>query len=178
MIKINLLPGKPKRKAAFKYDLYVCIAVTVINGLILGGLYYNNIREIDNYQNMIVKVKQEKASLEPIYAEYLNLEKGKKDLERRISAIGGLKEGRALAARTLYDLTAVARESLWLKSFRKTQNRFELEGRSLENESISSFIESLSRIPYMTNVELKNVEDVTDEGITVKKFLIHGNIGL
>ena len=177
MIKINLLPRKPK-KGTLKYKVIISILVTLINGLALGGLFYSNTRQIENYKVMTASVKREKANLEPIYAEYLNLEKGKKDTERRIKAIGNLKEGRALAARTLYDLTAVVRESLWLKSFRKTQNRFELEGRSLENESISSFMESLSRIPYMTNVELKNVEDVTDEGIVVKKFLIQGNIGL
>jgi Tfp pilus assembly protein PilN len=177
MIKINLLPGRPKKRV-LKYHIYLCILVTLINALILGGLYYNNTYQIERYTGKIVAAKKEKASLEPVYAEYLNLERGKKDTERKIKAIGGLKEGRALAARTLYDLTTVVRENLWLKSFKKTQKRFELEGRSLENESISSFVESLGNIPYMTDVELKNVEDVTDEGIVVKKFVIQGNMGL
>jgi Tfp pilus assembly protein PilN len=177
MIKINLLPGKPKRTVQ-KYDIYVCILITLINALILGGLYYHNTRQIEQYKGMIVSAKKDIARLDRIYAEYLNLEKGKKETEKRIAAIGGLKEGRALAARTLYDLTGVVKENLWLKSFRKTQNRFELEGRSLENESISSFMESLAGIPYLTNVELKAVEDVTDEGIVVKKFVVQGAIGL
>lgn len=177
MIKINLLPGKPK-KSVLKYDVYLCVLVTFLNALILGGLYYGNTRQIEHYKGMITTAKKDIASLDRVYAEYLALEKGKKATEARIKAIGGLKEGRALAARTLYDLTTVVRENLWLKSFRKTQNRFEMEGRSLENESISSFMESLIKIPYMTNVELKNVEDVADEGIVVKKFLIQGNIGL
>jgi Tfp pilus assembly protein PilN len=177
MIKINLLPGRPAGRA-IKYDITLCILVTVINALILGGLYYSNTRQIEQYKRMVVTVKKDRANLDPIYTEYLSLERGKKDTERKINAIGGLKEGRALAARTLYDLTTVVRESLWLKSFRKSKDRFELEGRSLENESISSFIESLSGIPYMKDVELKNVEDVTDEGIVVKKFVIQGSIGL
>ncbi len=177
MIKINLLPRKPKR-AVRKYDIYVYVLVTLINGLVLGSLYYNNSRNIEQYKNMIGATKREIASLDPIYAEYVKLEKGRKETEKRINVIGSLKEGRALAARALYDLTAVVRENLWLKSFRKTQNRFELEGRSLENESISSFMESLARIPYLSSVELKNVEDVKDEGVTVKKFVVQGNIGL
>lgn len=177
MIKINLLPKKPRRAIA-KYDLYVCILVTLIVVAILGGFYFTNAAHISKYKSMIASAKQEKAALEPIFGEFLRLEKEKKEIEVRIKGIGALKEGRALAARTLFDLTSVVRESLWLKTFRKSQNNFEIEGRSLENESISSFIESLSNIPYMTNVELKNVEDVNEEGVVIKRFIIQGNIGL
>jgi len=177
MIKINLLPKKPKRAIA-KYDLYLCILVTLINVAILAAFYFTNVTHISNYKSSIVTAQREKASLEPVFGEFMRLEKEKKEIETRIRGIGALKEGRALAARTLFDLTSVVRESLWLKTFKKSQNSFELEGRSLENESISSFIESLSNIPYMTNVELKNVEDVNEEGIAIKKFTIQGNIGL
>ena len=177
MIKINLLPKKPKRAIA-KYDLYLCILVTLVNVAILGGFYFTNVTHISSYRNMIASTQKEKAALEPVFGEFMRLEKEKKEIETRIRGIGALKEGRALAARTLFDLTSVVRESLWLKTLKKSQNTFELEGRSLENESISSFIESLSNIPYMTNVELKNIEDVSEEGIVIKKFVIQGNIGL
>ncbi len=177
MIKINLLPKKPKRAIA-KYDLYVCTLVTLVVIVILAVLYFTNVSQIGNYKGMIATAQKEKAALEPVLGEFMRLEKEKKEIETRIKGIGTLKEGRALAARTLFDLTTVVRESLWLKTFKKSQNSFELEGRSLENESISSFIESLSNIPYMTNVELKNIEDVSEEGIVIKKFVIQGNIGL
>lgn len=177
MIKINLLPKKPKRAIA-KYDLYLCILVTLVNVVILAAFYLTNVTHISNYRSMIASAQKEKAALEPVFGEFMRLEKEKKEIETRIKGIGTLKEGRALAARTLFDLTTVVRESLWLKTFKKTQSNFELEGRSLENESISSFIESLSNIPYMKNVELKNVEDVTEEGVVIKRFIIQGNIGL
>ncbi len=177
MIRINLLPRKPRRRV-LRYNMYVAILVTVANFAILGGLYFTNMRHIEAYSRMIASAKKEIASLDGVYAEYLKLERQKKEIGGKINAIGGLKGGRALAARTLYDLTSVVSESLWLKTFKKTQNRFEMEGRSPENESISSFMESLSGIPYMTNVELKNIEDVTEEGVVIKRFVIQGNIGI
>jgi Tfp pilus assembly protein PilN len=177
MIKINLLPKKPSRKIV-KYDAYVFLLIIVLNLLIIGLIYSINARSIAGYKGKIESAKKEIASLDPIYKEYLGIENEKKEIQRRIKAIDQIKEGRALAARTLYDLTGLVRESLWLKTFKKNENRFELEGRSVENEAISSFIESLSKVSYLGGVELKSVEDVTEDGLVLKKFIIQGNISL
>lgn len=177
MIKINLLPKKPIR-AAFKYEIHVFLLIIILNFLIIGLIYSINARQISNLRSNIEAAKKEIASLDPIYKEYLSMEQEKKEIQRRIQAIDTIKQGRALAARTLYDLTLIVKESLWLKSFKKTENRFELEGRSVENEAISSFVESLSKVPYLSGVELKSVEDATEEGLILKKFIIQGNIAI
>jgi Tfp pilus assembly protein PilN len=177
MIKINLLPEKPA-SAAVKYDLYLSALITLFCILVIVAFYYVNAHYIGKYKEMIASTKRDIAGLDRIYSEYLALDKARKDTEKKIRAISGMKEGRALAARSIYDLTTAVKDNLWLKTFRKTQNRFELEGRSLENESISGFMESLSKIPYITNVELRTVEDASEEGLTLKKFVIHGNMGL
>jgi type IV pilus assembly protein PilN len=116
--------------------------------------------------------------MEKFYKEYLSLEKQKKEMSTRIAVIGKIKEGRALAARIVYDLPSLAKERVWLKRFKKDEDRFDLEGRALENESVADFVEKLSKIPYAKNVELKSVEDVTEEGVLVKKFLVTGNLSL
>ncbi len=177
MIRINLLPKKPA-KSVFKLDLYIFILVAIVNGLIIAGIYFSNVREISGYQTMIESAKKEIASLDGIYKEYLRIEKEKKEIGDRIKTIEGLKKGRALAARILYDLSDVVKENVWLRTLRRDDDRFELEGRSLENESISDFMETLSKIPYMRNIELRNVEDLVEGGIAVKKFVIYGNISL
>lgn len=177
MIKINLLPKKPIR-AAFKYELHVFVLIIILNLLVLGLIYSINARQISNLKGNIERAKKEIASLDPIYKEYLSMEQEKKEIQRRIQAIDTIKKGRALAARTLYDLTSIVKESLWLKTFKKTENRFELEGRSVENEAISSFVESLSKVPYLSGVELKSVEDAAEEGLVLKKFIIQGNISI
>lgn len=177
MIRINLLPKKPA-KSVFKLDLYIFVLVAIINGLVIAGIYLSNSREIANYQTMIESAKKEIASLDGIYKEYLRIEKEKKEIGDRIKTIEGLKKGRALAARILYDLSDVVKENVWLRTLRRDDDRFELEGRSLENESISDFMETLAKIPYLKNVELRNVEDLVEGGIAVKKFVIYGNISL
>jgi type IV pilus assembly protein PilN len=175
MIKINLLPGKAK-KDLLKIDIYLFIFVMIINLLIFGGIYYVNARDISNYKNKIEDMRREISSLQNIYKEYLAMEQEKKEIQRRIKAIDGIKEGRALSARILYDLTSLIKDNVWLTSFKKTNDKFELDGHSLENESISALVENLLKIPYIKNVELKNISDTTEQGITIKKFIISGDL--
>ncbi|MBA4416376.1 MAG: hypothetical protein C0392_00470 [Syntrophus sp. (in: bacteria)] len=177
MIKINLLPRKA-HKSLHRFHIYAFILVFIINLSIIAGIYFSNVRDIAQYRSAIENAKKEIASLDKVYKEYLQIEKEKKEIERRIKAIEGLKEGRALAARTLYDMSNVIKERIWLRTFRKTDNTFEIEGRSMENESISDFVETISTIPYLKNVELKKVEDINEEGLVIKKFLVQGNIAL
>lgn len=177
MIRINLLPRKPVR-AAFKYDLYVMCFVFILTFALIGLIYFINTRTISQYKEKIAATKSEIDALKPVYQEYLGMENSKKELQRRIQAINTIQKSRALAARSLYDLTSVVTDRLWLKTFKKDENKFELEGRAVENEAISTFVESLSRIPYIKGAELKSIEDLTEEGIVLKKFIIQGNISL
>lgn len=177
MIKVNLLPGIAP-KSALKYDLFLFLFVFAVTLTISAGIYLKNEKDIVQQKRAIGNMKKEIASLDRIYQEYSMLEKEKTEMQRRIQAIEALKKGRALVARTLYDLTTLVREGVWLKSFKKGDAAFELEGRSLEDESISRFMEALSKVPYIRNMELKNVEIVTENGVETRKFVIQGNIGL
>jgi len=106
------------------------------------------------------------------------MQQAKIEIDRRIKVVNQLKAGRALAARSLYDLSTTMKEGVWLKTFKKKGDKFEIEGRSLVNESISEFMENITRLPYMKNVELKSIQDVTEEGLVVKKFIVQGNMSL
>ena len=62
------------------------------------------------------------------------------------------------------------------KGLRKDGTKLHIEGRSIDNESICDFVERLSKLPYVTDLELRSVEDTAEGGITVKKFVIDGNV--
>ena len=176
MIKINLLPKKVRREA-FKYDLFFFCFVLAVCVAVAGVIFVKNMVDIRTLKGSIATTKQSIAAMAPIYNEYLSIEKQKKELGQRLQVIDKIKEGRALAARILYDIPSITKENVWLKRFKKDEGTFELEGRSLENESVSDFVEALSKIPYFKNVELRSVEDVTEDGIVVKKFLVQGSVG-
>jgi Tfp pilus assembly protein PilN len=177
MIKINLLPKKARRDSLAR-DLTVFLTVLIIFLLGAGGLYYKNYREITQTKAEIERAKQEIARLDKIYKEFLRMEDEKKEIQRRIKAIESLKQNRALGPRLLYDLTTIVKDNVWLRGVGRRGGAFEIDGRSMENESISDLLETLSKVPYMSNVELKTVEDVVEHGVGVKRFIIQGNLTL
>ncbi len=177
MIKINLLPAKVQKSSLIP-DVYLFFSIALIVALFITGAYFFNAKGISDYSKKIVMAKKEIAGLQPVYKEYLAMEHEKKEIQRRVKTIESIREGRALSARLLYDLSSLIKDNVWLKTFRKLDAKIELDGRSLENESISSLIENLSNIPYLRNIELRNVEDTVEDGMAVKKFGISGELAL
>lgn len=176
MIRINLLPGKKRARKAIGFDFYLLVGSVVLSLAIVAGVFAKNLKDIENMRNEAGMIKAQSSALQNIYKEFIELEREKKELTRRIAAVDKIKEGRAVAPRILYDLPLLMRDNLWFKKVTKNEANFELEGRSVDNESVSDFVERLSKLPYMRNVELKSVEDVSEGNITVKKFIVQGSV--
>jgi type IV pilus assembly protein PilN len=177
MIRINLLPVSEK-KPSIRIDLYIFLLLLLLGTAALGVLYYRVEGRISDLNAKIENRKKEIASLDGIYREYMSMEKEKKEIQKRLNVVQMIKKGRALPARILYDLTMVTKDTVWLRSLKKTETKITIEGRATENESISDFIEQLSRLPYLKNVELLKVEEVVEEGLPVRKFLVQGDVYL
>jgi hypothetical protein len=97
-------------------------------------------------------------------------------VSKKIDIINKIKEGRAVVPRIFYDLSSIMKENVWLKRVAKDEGHFELEGRSLDNESICEFVERLSKLPYLKGVELMSVEDVNEAEMTIKKFIVDASV--
>ncbi|MGD0229286.1 MAG: PilN domain-containing protein [Syntrophorhabdales bacterium] len=176
MIKINLLPKKEYGKREFDADISILVVILVLTFALVGGIYLKNSRDVSRMRAEMADLDRQRESLRGVYKEFADIEKQKKELAARIAVIDRIREGRALAPRMLYDLSSLMTDNLWLKKLRKDDSKLDIEGRSTDNESICSFVEGLSRLSYMKDVELKSVEDVAESGTTVKKFLVEGMV--
>ena len=178
MIKINLLPFKRKRATSIGKDIRD-LAILLVLGCIGFGIYYIGLNnKIDDCKSSIRDGEKKIEALKPFQTEYLQIQNAKKEIQKRLQTLKKLQTGRALAARSFYDLASSIKEGVWLKSIKKNSDKFEMEGRSFVNESISDFIEMLSKLPYIRSVELKSIQDVNEEGLTIKKFIITGNMSI
>lgn len=178
MIKINLLPRAKRERKAIDIDLYVLVATLIVSLGLVGGFYFKNANDIKKTRADIESVKQQITALGPIQQEFLALEKDKNEISRKLTVINKMKEGRALPPRILYDLSSLVKDNLWLKRLKKDDTKIEIEGRSADNESVCDFVDRLTKLPYVKNLELRSVEDVSEGGITVKKFVVDGSVGL
>lgn len=171
MIRINLLPS-PERKPKIIYDLYLFVALFLTVAIVTGGIFYLTQKRIWALEKEISEKKSQIQSLEPIQREYLAMEREKKEIEQRLKVVETIKKGRALPARILYDLSSLVKDTVWLKALKKAEGKLTIEGCAMENESIADFVEQLLKLPYLRNAELMKVEEIIEEGLPVKKFLI------
>jgi type IV pilus assembly protein PilN len=176
MIRINLIPSKIRKKKEVNFELHLLVGTLLFSFLLIGAVYVKNTKDIDRLRDQTALVNRQAEALQPVSREFASLERDKKEVSKRIGVINRIKEGRAVVPRILYDLSSIIKENVWLKKVAKDEGRFELEGRSLDNESICEFVERLSKLPYFTNIELKSVEDVNEADMTVKKFIVDGGV--
>lgn len=178
MIKINLLPTKKRERRGISLDPYVLLATLVISFALVGGFFFKNTRDIEQARNEIQSLRESAIALEPIKKEFLALQKDRQETSKKLAVIDRMKEGRTVPPRMLYDLSSLVRDNLWLKRLKKDDKKLEIEGRSVDNESVCDFVERLTKLPYLKDMELRSVEDVAEGGITVKKFVVDGSVSL
>jgi type IV pilus assembly protein PilN len=176
MIKINLLPKTVHQKKEISLDIYIFIFIVLAALTIVVGSFLKNTRDINAIKATTDDLRKEVTALTPLDKEFASIEKDRKDVSNKLAAIARISEGRAIAPKLMYDVSSIIRDTMWLKSLRKEGNKLYIEGRSIDNESISDFIERLSKLPYIKDLELRSVEDATEGGITVKKFTIDGSV--
>jgi hypothetical protein len=109
MIKINLLPKKAHKKREVNTELLVMIGALCCSIGISGGLYFKNGKDVKLLNREIVSVRTQLSSMKTVYAEFSALEKEKKEMASKVSAVDRIKEGRAVATRLLYDLSSLTR---------------------------------------------------------------------
>ena len=176
MIKINLIPTKIRKKKEVNFELHLLVGTLLFSFLLIGGVYVKMTKDISRLRQETAVVREQVAAIQPVLREFTSLETDKKEVSKRIDVINKIKEGRAVVPRIPYDLSSIMKENVWLKRVVKDEGHFELEGRSLDNESICEFVERLSKLPYFKGVELKSVEDVNEAEMTVKKFIVDASV--
>ncbi len=173
MIKINLLATREVKKTdTFQQQvaLYIfCILLT------FGGIAYLHI----NINNKIKSVDDEKGSVDKSVADLkkevgdLNEYKKKtQDLEGKRNVITTLEVGRNGPVHLLDEFSQAIPPTLWIDEFTLKGDSLTVKGYASDNETIASFMLSLTNRPYFTNVNLVKSEKATSGGVPVNSFTL------
>lgn len=151
MIRINLLPAekKPIRSSARQYLLFyiLCVAVT---GVAVAFVWFSQARTIDRLQRRESELKAEAAK----YAQYekilKDLTKQKEIIEKKKELIRGLEKDRDRMARVLALLSLwVPADKVWLETLTITDDKIDVAGIALSNESVAEFMRNLEQSPFV-----------------------------
>lgn len=151
MIRINLLPAekKPIRSTARRY-LAVFAASVVLTVGAIAFLWVSQARDIERLQRRESELKAEAAK----YAKYekilQELKQQKETIEKKKEIIRGLERDRDKMARVLALLSLwVPAERVWFESVAVTDNKVDVSGIALSNESVAEFMRNLEQSPFV-----------------------------
>jgi len=167
MIRINLL-GQARPKAAKQavpleatvQILFACVAVGLAL-VILGIVYFNQKKQLDDTNKRIAALRIEKASLQQIKAEVDKFEAEKSVLQQRIDVIETLQKNRS-GAQDMMEMvanTVVRVDSLWLTSIDRKGSALEVQGEAGSINAVANFITELKKSGYFQQVEIKNAKE-------------------
>jgi type IV pilus assembly protein PilN len=117
---------------------------------------------------METDIKQFKPQLDQV----AGFRKKKAKLEKKIDVIEGLDRARSGPVRMLDELASHSPDRLWLTNVKTQGTSIVLQGASLDNELVASFLRALGESPFFEKVELDNTQLSEAGGLRVVNFKI------
>ena len=180
MIRINLLPYREEKKKQFiKSQLSVAgifivpsILVIIILAFLVSTQISNTNTEIDNVK---AAIKKQKVSLDEIKA----FKKEKETLKNKMRVIEKLENGKFGPVHIIDHLAINLPGRIWLTKIEQKSMSMTIDGKALDNISISKYMVNLAKSDYFKSVDLKKIK--TDKkkgptGIQLKNFSLTSTI--
>ncbi|HEU5406874.1 MAG TPA: PilN domain-containing protein [Nitrospira sp.] len=176
MIRINLLPGGPKGRAAKpQYDVraQALLGIGVILITLVGCWWYSASLDSELEARQEEKRDKEKqvAQLKEQVKKVQDFEQRKKLLEDKNRIIDQLEQSRMGPVKVL-DHVSQSLEPLkvWLTKLGVASDMVELEGKALTNDDVVEFVNNLRRTDYFTGINLQESKAAIENKINLYQF--------
>jgi type IV pilus assembly protein PilN len=174
MIRINLLPVREARKKADIQQFGLMAAFALAGAIVLVVLFHlSMLHKISSAQERVAAMKQQIDAFKPQLAQVEQYRAKKADIERKLGVIHDLDRSRSGPVHVLDELSSHAPERLWLTSLEALSSGITLQGMSLDNEVVATFMKALEDSPYFQDVELRSTELAERDGLKLNKFEVH-----
>ncbi len=176
MIRINLLPKKvSKKKAGLLQHLIVTGAALALVLVVIGYFWVNLNGRISDLRRQISVAEAEKEKLKDVNSQKKAYEENIAKLKNKLDIITQVKEGRYLPIRIFDDVTTVLDRDtpVWLTSFSYQGQQLTMDGFSLSNPHLASFVTELENTAFFQDVDLLFSEKVAKEDREIFRFQIN-----
>ncbi len=182
MIRINLLPvGDEKFIQSAK--LFLIFSAIVVAFLLVVVFANNSVlakREELN-KSRLEEADKEIANLKTIIGKINELKEKKKKLQEKITMIIKLQEENIGPVRVLDEVSLkLPSNKVWIDSIGLSGTRMQIEGKSLDNQEVASFMKQLESSMFFNRIELQRIqkESSTMSDLTILKFSMVGEVVL
>jgi len=157
MIKINLLPARPRRAIPLPALPGLGILFGVLGILLIGGMgayWYTLAQEASRLQAEIARAESELHRLKSAIDEGNRSKKEKEDLERRVVVIELIGTNQARPVHLLDTLVDTIPRELWLTGIEEKQRQLRLAGSAYSPIAVADFMSNLRGSGKFKDVDL------------------------
>lgn len=173
MITVNLLPVKASRRQdQVKRELALGTIGMAALLLVCGVMFVLVHAEVNELKAQNAELQKDIDNLKTIVARVDEIDELKKDLEKKLDVIAGLKARKLGPVRMLDELSNASPEKLTLVSLKETNRRIDMTGVAVSNEVISQFLSNMERSDWFEDVYLVGIDQVEEEDYKLKEFQI------
>lgn len=173
MIKINLLPKKPigVKPALVEQGTIAIIAVAVV--LVILFLFQINVKgDVEELTEKITTTKEELKKLEESEAQIEELKASELTIQQKIDVIKKLEKRKTGPVIVLDQIASRIPAKMWLTKLKSQRALLQMEGVSIDNETIAQLMTNLESAGEFENVELQFAQETKIEDFLLKKFSV------
>ena len=173
MIKINLLlTRKEKKKVGVRKEFVILILAVGLLLILLAALNWKMEKEKEDMVAQISETKKEIARYKSLAVEVTKAKEAQKVLQDKLNIINSLRKGKETPVRVLDEISVDKPEKLQLELMKKEGLKLAIEGIALDDETIVQFMTSLKKSKLFKNVDLIVSEQIEQNKIKLKKFIL------
>ncbi len=173
MIKINLLlTRKEKKKVGIKKEFIILILSVGLLAILLAVLHWKIEKEKEEMVTQISETKKEIARYKSLAIEVTKAKEAQKTLQDKLNIINALKKGKETPVKVLEEISVDKPEKLHLELMKKEGTKLGIEGFALDDETIVQFMTNLKKSKIFKNVDLVVSEQIEQNKIKLKKFIL------
>jgi len=171
MIRINLIPYRTERREQqIMQHVTAFFAVVTVAALLALGAHTAASLQLASLQEETMALQKQNEVLKSKIGKIDNLANLRSDVERKLTIVDRLQEGRFRSLKTLHAISVVIPQNVWLDEISDNGSEIALSGLGESNKAVASFMRKLDQSPLFTNVRLGEISRVMINGLPVRRF--------
>ena len=178
MIRINLLPVREiKRRNKAKKELTIAALLVALFIAFLTAFSVYQIMVVKGLKSDLTDLQTQKSQHDARLKEIKKLEEEKALLLTRIGVIEQLKKSASVTVHVLDDVALrTPSDRIWLTDLSQNGNQIQVNGMSLDNQTVAKYMVDLEGSPYMENLVLVKSDMKKYADRDLKAFTITSSI--
>jgi len=171
MIRINLIPYRGvRRQRQILQHIAAALGVVGLAVAMSLGLHVYGSSTLSGLQDNLASLRAQNKTLNLKIGKIRDLDKLRKDVQRKLALVDELQDGRFRSLETLLALSHAIPENVWLLDVKDSGGNLQLNGLGESNKAVANFMRALDQEPIFSRVKLKVIQRQTIPEDTTSEF--------